>query len=590
MDLIPVRMNSTQPDLPGQIVLSENARRLADIRVAPVERRFVSKVIRMVGKIDYDESRLKYITARVPGRIDRMFVDFTGVPVKQGDHLVELYSPDLVSTQQELIETSRALQKSDVPQMHQNLKAVRERLRLWGMTQTQIDRIEAASEVSDHMTMYAPISGVVIRKEGVEGAYVQTGSRIYTLADLSRLWVLIDAYESDISWLRYGQPVSFETEAYPGESFEGKIAFIDPVLDENTRTVRLRVNVGNKNGRLKPGMFVNARVESKVAAGGLVMDPEMSGKWICTMHPEVIKNKPGKCDICGMALVKAETLGYVNVNDRYNEASLVIPATAPLITGKRALVYVRLPGEDGIFEGREIVLGPRVGGHYIVLQGLREGEQVVVNGNFKIDSAVQILAGPSMMNPPETTALSTPKPVSDPGKLIPSGRPTGQVVKKIKVVPPFSTFLNNLYVDYFGLQTALSHDNRTEAVQWAESMHDRLTDDGRPQLAGQAMQIWMTEKKLLQQGIDKISSSSGLEEARSGFFTASVAMINITRNFESGNNQPVYLYFCPMAFDNQGAEWLQNKKGTENPYFGSQMFTCGTEREVLLGSPGERND
>jgi Cu(I)/Ag(I) efflux system membrane fusion protein len=265
-----------------------------------------------------------------------------------------------------------------------------------------------------------------------------------------------------------------------------------------------------------------------------------------------------------------------------------------LITGKRAVVYVRLPGEEGKFEGREIVLGPRVGEYYIVVQGLREGEQVVVNGNFKIDSAVQILAGPSMMNPPQTAVPSTPQPVSDDEEILPSGRAAGQASTKIKVSPPFSTVLNNLYLDYFALQKALSHDNNSEAVKQATSMHHRLTEMGHPQLTGQAMQSWMTRKKQLQQGIDNIISSTNLEEARSGFYTASLAMIDITRHFDSGGDQAVYLYFCPMAFDNQGAEWLQNKKGTENPYFGSQMFTCGTEREIMVNnsqqSSGEKHD
>jgi Cu(I)/Ag(I) efflux system membrane fusion protein len=399
MDLIPVRSSRQSDAGSGQIILSDYAQRLAGIQVAPVERKIVSKEIRLVGKIDYDESRLKYITARVAGRIDRMYVDFTGIPVRSGDHLVELYSPDLVSTQQELIQTSLSLQKSDSQQLRLNLDAIQERLRLWGMTQAQIEQIQSSQSISDRMTIFAPISGVVIQKDGVEGAYVETGSRIYTVADLSSVWLKMDAYESDISWIRYGQHVRFETEAYPGSFFTGKIAFIDPVLNENTRTVKVRVNVKNDDGRLKPGMFVHAEVESKVAAGGKVVDSELSGKWICPMHPEVIKGGPAVCDVCGMPLVKAETLGYVSAGEVQKTASMVIPATAPLITGKRAIVYVRLPGDEGRFESREIILGPRAGDYYIVHEGLREGEWVVTRGNFKIDSAVQILAKPSMMNP-----------------------------------------------------------------------------------------------------------------------------------------------------------------------------------------------
>jgi len=228
--------------------------------------------------------------------------------------------------------------------------------------------------------------------------YVQTGTKIYTIADLSRLWVKLDAYESDMMWVRYGQEVEFKTEAYPGETFNGTISFIDPVLNAKTRTVKLRVNIENPDGRLKPEMFVRAVVRAKVAQAGQVMDKAMAGKWICPMHPDIVKTKASTCDICGMDLVTTESLGYVKV-DALGEPPLVIPASAPLITGKRAVVYVQLPDtEKPTYEGREVVLGPRAGDYYIIESGLAEGEIVVTNGNFKIDSALQIQAKPSMMS------------------------------------------------------------------------------------------------------------------------------------------------------------------------------------------------
>ncbi|MHC4498183.1 MAG: efflux RND transporter periplasmic adaptor subunit [Planctomycetota bacterium] len=200
-------------------------------------------------------------------------------------------------------------------------------------------------------------------------------------------------------WVRYGQQVEFKAEAYPGESFKGKISFIDPVLDPRTRTVKLRVNVENPDGRLKPGMFVRAIVRAEVAQAGQVMDPAMAGKWVCPMHPDIVKDVSGSCDICEMPLVTTESLGYVKVNAP-NEAPLVIPASAPLITGTRAVVYVKVTQtEKPTYEGREVVLGPRAGDHYIVDSGLSEGEVVVTRGSFKIDSAMQIQAKPSMMSP-----------------------------------------------------------------------------------------------------------------------------------------------------------------------------------------------
>ena len=405
MDLIPV--STAGGDIgQRQISFSEAAIKLMEIETTPVERKFVTAEIQMVGKIDYDETRVKYITAWVPGRIDRLYVDFTGITVSRGDHMVELYSPELISAQAELLQASRAAGNigavtSDLVKRATvaTLKAAREKLRLLGLTTDQIDRIESSGEPVTHITIYSPMGGIVIDKKATEGMYVVTGTPIYTVADLSRLWVKLDAYESDLPWIRYGQEIEFTTEAYPGEVFKGRISFRDPMLNAKTRTVKLRVNVENPDAKLKPEMFVRAVVQAKVAQGGMVMDAEMEGKWICPMHPSVIKTEAGSCDICGMDLATTESLGYVKV-DGTGQAPLVIPASGALITGRRAVVYVQQTDADRpTYEGREIVLGPRAGDYYIVKSGLEEGEIVVTNGNFKIDSAMQIQAKPSMMNP-----------------------------------------------------------------------------------------------------------------------------------------------------------------------------------------------
>ena len=405
MDLVPV----VQEEGTGErrLTITAEAKKLMEIQTAPVERRFPTARIRMVGKVVYDETRLQNITAWVAGRLDRLFVDYTGMRVDKGFHMVSLYSPELLSAQEELFQARKAveaLEASNVSVMRETAEAtvlaVREKLRLWGLGPEQIEAIERRGTASDHMTIYAPVGGTVVAKHAQEGQYVQTGTRIYTVADLSHVWVKLDAYESDLAWLRYGQTARFTSVAYPGETFTGRIAFIDPVLDANTRTVKIRVNAANPDGKLKPEMFVRAEVRARVAAGGRVMEPALSGKYICPMHPGVIKAGPGRCDICEMDLVTTESLGYVPVGPGTAEAPLVIPATAPLVTGTRAVVYREVPGADTpTYEGVEVVLGPRAGDDYIVRSGLAEGDRVVVKGNFKIDSELQIQARPSMMAP-----------------------------------------------------------------------------------------------------------------------------------------------------------------------------------------------
>jgi len=406
MNLIPLAVDSAVSTAVRELVISKEAARLMEIATSVVRRKFVTNEIRMFGKIDYDETRLKNITAWVPGRIDRLYVDFTGITVSKGDHMVYLYSPQLISAQAELLQASKAAGAvkagtSDLVKRSTlaTLEAAREKLRLLGLGVEQIENIEGSGKPQTHITINSPMGGIVIHKNAAEGMYVDTGTPICTVADLSRLWVKLDAYESDLPWLRYGQEVEFTTQAYPGRVFKGTISFIDPVLNDKTRTVKVRVNVDNTEGRLKPQMFVRAVVRSKIAAGGRVMAAEMAGKWICPMHPDVVKTQAGSCDICGMDLVTTESLGYVKAVAP-EKAPLVIPASAPLITGKRAVVYVQVPNtEKPTYQGREIVLGSRAGDYYIVESGLQEGEIVVTNGNFKIDSAMQIQAKPSMMSP-----------------------------------------------------------------------------------------------------------------------------------------------------------------------------------------------
>jgi len=387
---------------PRSVTLSPYARELAEIAVAPARRQFVDVEVRMVGKVRYDERRLAYVTAWIGGRIDRLFVAFTGDTVEKDKEMVWIYSPPLRTAQEELIQAVRTVERlseSGLPIVKETadrtVKSARDRLRLWGLTARQIDEIARSKVPTDHISIHAPITGTVIERNGWVGMWVDQGTRIYTIADLSVVWVMLDAYESDLPWIRYGQEAEAVPKTSPGEKCEGKVAFIDPFLNDRTRTANVRLNADNPKGRLKPDVFVNGIVRSRVAAGGKIVDPRLAGKWMCPRDPEVMADDSGTCPGCGIELVKTAEFGFVAPQEA--EPPLVVPVSAPLITGKRALVYVQL--KEGEYEGREVVLGPRAGEFYIVEHGLDEGELVVVRGNFTIDSALQLMGKPSMMNP-----------------------------------------------------------------------------------------------------------------------------------------------------------------------------------------------
>jgi len=544
-----------EPTKGWKLTMSEKERALARIQTAPVTREFLTKNVRMVGKVDYDETRMRTISAWVPGRLVRVYVDYTGIRVRQGDHLVKLYSPELLTAQEELLEAKKRLVAAgeEVSEfLRQSNKrayaSARDKLLLFGLSEEQLRKIEKSGKGEDHITINSPSGGIVIHKGVNQGDYVKTGDKIYQIAELDHLWIRLDAYEQDLRWIRYGQKVSVEAEALPGETFPGWISFIDPIVESRSRTVRVRVNVKNPDGKLKPGMFVRAVVRAGIAAGGRTMDPRLAGKWVSPMHPEIVKDGPGKCDICGMDLVPAETLGYVSSADK-GSAPVVVLATAVLITGKRAVVYVEVPdAEIPTYQGRVVRLGPRAGDHYIVVDGLEAGERVVVNGAFRIDSAMQIMAKPNMM--------------SQRGDYL-----------KVSWNP------QGFYAAYFGIQKALAEDSLKAAGSGFQQLASALAKVDEESLPKELQDHF----KQLANHTKLGAAPASLKAARERFHEVSIALLAVHEAIGHGGDATWFRMHCPMAFDNSGADWLQDHDKIDNPYFGSEMLRCGEIKKRYLG-------
>ncbi|OQZ02279.1 MAG: hypothetical protein B6D34_11580 [Candidatus Brocadia sp. UTAMX1] len=307
MDLVPVYEKGVAGEKEEgtltTVELGERARKLARVKTDVITYRSLTKDIYTVGLIDYDERLTAFVSAWIPGRIDKLFVDFTGTEVVKDEAMVWIYSPELVSTQEEYLlacETLEKVKKSPFPEVIHGAKSLidasRRRLLWWGVTEKQITELAKNKKVKQHTIIYAPISGIVIGKKALEGQYVMQGEMIYTVADLSNIWMKANVYEYEMAWVKVGQEVEITTPAYPGEAFIGKVAFIEPFLDDKTRSVKIRCDIPNLQLKLKPSMYVNARIRIPVEELGNEGGRYVSGlDYFCPNHPEIKSSRPGIC-------------------------------------------------------------------------------------------------------------------------------------------------------------------------------------------------------------------------------------------------------------------------------------------------------
>lgn len=357
MDLIPLSNNNQGVQNNFTYSMSPEAAALANVQTKKVTYSIPEYEIRLTGKVFPDERKLVSITADFSGRIEKLFVDFTGQTVQKDEKLGTIYSPELVSAQKELLEAAKNKERN--PSIY---SAVKEKLRLWKMTEKQISYIESAGEVFTELDIYADVSGIVTKRNISTGDYTNKGDIFFEIADLSSVWIMLDAYENDLPWITLGSKVNFNVASLPGKEFSSTVTFVDPLINLQTRTASVRTETGNPGLLLKPGMFVNAILKS--TSSNLTMSRNSGSK------------------------------------------SLMIPKTSVLWTGKRSVVYVKTPrAESPTFEMREVILGPQAGNNYIVEKGLTEGEEIVVNGVFAVDAATQLSGNYSMMNKPESKRL-----------------------------------------------------------------------------------------------------------------------------------------------------------------------------------------
>ena len=523
MDLIPLSsmQNAEESTNPNELMLTEAAAELANIRTTVVKRETPENKIFLQGKVQEDERNISFITARYGGRIEKLFINFTGQEVKIGDKMATIYSPDLITAQRELIEAAQF--KQSRPALY---NAAKSKLSLWGISDAQIAEIENNGEPTVYFDVVSPISGTVTMRQVALGDYVKVGSALFKVVDLSTVWIQFDAYENDLPWIKRGDKVEYTIPSLPGEKFTGKVIFIDPIIDAKTRIAKVRVEQQNPGQKIKPEMFVTGIVTSRIAE---------------------------------------------------NSKQLLVPKTAVLWTGKRAVVYVKVPNrENPTFLYREITLGPEAGDNYVVAEGLDEGEIIATNGVFKIDAAAQLQGKQSMMNPGGEAMPAG----HDHGVMDISSENENAVIEQVQVDPKFVQQLTSFYEAYLKMNEAFISSDAAKVSSESKNVLKALGNIEMELLKGNAHMAWMDQLNILKPTLQKIGNSNDIEEQRVEYATFNLAFYKSLKMFGL-DNETTYYQYCPMANGDQGAYWFSAEKEIRNPYFGDMMLRCGETRETI---------
>jgi len=513
MNLIPLTNNNSDAD-PMALTMSSTAMQLAGVQSMIVGNTDASKSIRLNGKVQADERQNYTQSAHIPGRIENLSVNYTGEYVKKGQLLGQIYSPELATAQEELFQAQKI--KDSQPAL---FNAAKEKLKNWKMTDAQIDQILATGKVTEKSPLLANVSGYVTEKKVNLGDYVNRGEPIYQIADLSKVWVLFDVYESELQWIKKGDLIEFTVQSLPGEIFTGKLSFIDPMINPQTRVAKARLEVSNSNLKFKPEMFVSGKVESKGTS---------------------------------------------------KDNSIVVPKTAVMWTGTRSVVYVKNKTDQAVsFKLREVTLGAALGSEYVINSGLESGEEIAVNGTFSIDAAAQLAGKPSMMSPDGGAAMTGH---SHGGlKMETTSQPSAGAVE---VTNKAKNELKQIFDDYFKLKNALTKDDLATAKSSAATMLTSLEKVNMSEFKGDAHVEWMKYETKIKAVLTQIKSQNELGEIRKSFGSISDEMLGLAENFKPLSTK-IYVQHCPMADSNRGADWLSLEEKIVNPYFGEAMLTCG---------------
>ena len=509
MDLIPASQSGSSNDNGFQ--MTEEAIKMANIQTTIIGKpKFTDgSILKLNGKIQANETKSASLVSHIPGRIEKLYVSYTGEQVNQGQKIATIYSPELITAQKELLEAQKIQDIS--PGL---LTAAKNKLKYWKIGDQVILEILSTGTIRETFNIYADHSGIVNQKRVSVGDYLTTGEVLFDVQNLYSLWALFDVYENDLPKIHVGSKISFTTPSAPNKVFNAKITFVNPVINPQTRVATIRAEVNNSSGKLKPEMFIN---------------------------------------------------GELNTTEK--SSNLYVPKSSLLWTGKRSVVYVKIPDtEIPSFEYREIEVGDATQTGYVVISGLEYGDEVVTNGAFVIDASAQLNNQTSMMN----------KNVMAKNAIHSSHLPDYTA----NTPTAFKEQLTALADTYFTAKDALVESDNKKAIEGANEVLSKASEIDMSLVKDKAHVYWMEQLKAIQSHAKKITETEDLEEQRKQFDFLSQALIKSLKVFGIASDT-FYVQHCPMANDNDGADWLSNQEKILNPYFGDKMLTCGTVKDTI---------
>lgn len=536
------------------ITIDAHARRVAGITTAVVQRETLYRTIRSVGTIEFDESRLSTIAAHADGRIEKLYANYLGVEVSKGDNLALLYSPQIYTAQAEYIASLSDTVLDSVFEQGQSISAIaKEKLTEFGMTDSQIEDLKVAGEPKSRVQLKSPQVGTVIEKNAVEGDYVKAGDSLFRVADLRTVWLVLELFPDEAALVRFGQVVQAEIQSIRDEVFTGRVAFVSPTVDPKTKTVRVRVEVLNLEGELRPGDFATANIEVPALPRDQVYDPELAGKFISPMHPQLIRDSAGECPLCGMDLIPTASLGFTDQPIPEQEV-VTVPRDALLIAGDYAVTYVET--DPGRFEIRQVTTGVMTDDRSVITEGLSVDEVVALNGNFLIDSQMQLIGNPSLIDPKRATTFSR--------------EPLSLSVNIPEVLDgEMGERVDSIFRLYFDMQQALSKDIVPDVIT-QNTLISHLLDLEQNQSVSE-----LAKRHLATARRETKKLSGTIEDWRSGFRRVSHALLRVSNEIRGGQTaESLFHYHCTMVPGN-GGDWIQPGGEKQNPYWGSKMLRCG---------------